>query len=283
MSGDKWFIRQMAFTKDRISAPYCWRPLVPTLARWFGFRPITYLATVTTPLLIYFYAGAGWAGCAVALMFIGNKHLFSFHIRSPEYAEGVGQWLVIASLWSLSTGSVLIWPLLLLSALCRETLIAMLATLVVLNGEPVLLLPILTGAIVAYTMRRETKDNKHPLVEKTAYGTVLRWAKEKQGDVLDYAHTIQPLRGLVFAVPFVWGDVSSFARVGLSGFVAIWLAAIPATGQCRIMSYGFVLLIPFAAALPGPWLWLFVILAWFWPGEWQKFSEAGDVKFGFIR
>jgi len=282
MSGDKWYVRQMAFTDQPVSPPYCWRPLLPWLARVFGFRLVSYSATFATPFVIYYYVGGGWNGLACALCFIGMPTLFSFNIRNPEYSEGIGQLLFISTLWAMQTGSWAVWPLLLLCSLCRETMTAALGCIAVF-WYPLYLIPLAAGSAVAYFSRRESTDNRHPLVEDGAYATVLRWAKEKGSRVVHYAHTVQALRGLTFAVPFMWHAVGGFARLGLVGALGIWLLSIPASGQSRIFAYCFGLLIPFTAALPGEWCWAVAGLCWFWPIDYALYSESGDVKFGFAR
>ena len=140
MSGDKWYIRQMAFTDMPISAPYCWRPLVPFIARFTGFTLLSYSCTMATPIIIYYWMGQGWTGFACGLLFTGNIHLLQFNVRNPEYAESVGQFLMLASLWAMSIGHWAAWPLLLLAALCRETLAAALG-LIALFWNPLLLIP----------------------------------------------------------------------------------------------------------------------------------------------
>jgi hypothetical protein len=246
-----------------------------------GFVPVSYTATFLTPIVVYFYVGGGWTGTACGLMFVGTNHIFGFDVKNPEYSEGLGQFLLLCSLWALSVGSPLAWPLLLLSALCRETLTAILGV-VVLFVNPWLLIPLVIGAAASYLLRNEDKENRHPLVEKTPYETLVRWVKAKGTHVLSYAHTVQALRGLAFTVPFMWGEVGNFARLGLLGFIPIWLLALPASGQSRIICYGFGLLIPFAAALPPGWLWLVVMLQWFWPVDYRLFDEGGNVQFAYV-
>jgi hypothetical protein len=283
MSGDKWYMRQMAFTDQPISPPYCWRPLVPALARRLGFHLVSYSASVATPIVIYFMVGGGWTGTACALLFVGNNNIFTFNVKCPEYAESVGQLLMIGSVWAVSVDSVLAWPLLLLSALCRETIAAALG-LIVLFWNPWLLIPLAVGSAVAYLGRQESKDHRHPLIEGSAYDTLVRWARKKGAGVSAYPHVIQPLRGVAITVPFMWGSVGGFSRLGLLGFLGIWLLAVPASGQSRIMCYGFVLVLPFVAALPGPWLWFLVFATWFWPIDLYAFEETGgDKTWGFIR
>lgn len=283
MSGDKWYMRHMAFTDLPVSPPYCWRPLVPYLARWFGFKPVSYAASLATVVVVYYWVGGGWRGFLVAMIFVGNVHILPFNVRCPEYAESVGQLLMISSVWAVSANSPLAWPLLLLSALCRETLAGALGA-ICLFWNPWLLLPIAAGSAASWFGRREDKVNRHPLIEDTAHETVLRWAKHKSYGMLSYAHVVQPLRGLAFAVPFMWDRVGDFARLGLAGLVPIWLSAIPATGQTRIMCYGFALIAPFAAALPIEWLWVCALANWFWPVDLWAFDETGGQKsFGFVR
>lgn len=282
LSGDTWYMRQFAYTDDPVSAPYCWRPLVPMLARVLGFVPLSYAANMATCAVIYFFVGGGWVGFACVLMFLGNRNMFPFNIKNPEYSESVGQLLFISSLWAMSTGSPLIWPLLLLAALCRETIAAALG-LIALFVNPLFIFPLALGAAVSYLSRKENKQNRHPLVEETVYGTVKRWAKIKSWRSLHWAHIIQPLRGFAFAVPFVWNGVGDFTRLALVGFIPIWLLALPASGQSRIIGYGFGLLIPFIAVLPVEWVWFFVLISWFWPFEFSMYNESGGQTFGFAR
>lgn len=283
MSADKWHIRHFAFTNEPVSPPYCWRPLFPILARHLGFKLVSYSASIATIVLIYRWVGGGWTGFLCAAMFVGNPHIFPFHIRNPEYTESLGQLLFMSSLWAVSVSSPLAWPLLLLSALCRETIAAALG-IIVLFVNPLLLVPLVAGSSVAWFGRKEEKENRHPLVEGTAVDTVKRWIKYKKGSALHFAHVIQPLRCLAFTVPFMWHAVGPFARLGLLGFIPIWLLALPASGQSRIICYGFGLLIPFAAATPIEWLWVVAFFSVFWPIDYAVFDESGGEKsFGFAR
>ena len=282
MSGDKWHIRHMAFTDLPVSAPYCWRPLHPLLGRWFGFYAVSYLASLATPIVIYYWMGAGWRGFLVALLFLGNTNMFPFHIKNPEYAEAVGHLLFIAALWSMQEGAWVAYPLLLLCALCRETIAAPLL-LIAAIWNPWMCIPLVIGSAFAWLTRREDKDNRHPLVEATPYETLKRWMRTKQDAVISFAHVFQPLRGVAITVPFMWERVGDFARVGIIGLLPIWLLALPASGQSRIMCYGYALIVPFAAELPIGWLWGFAFLAWFWPIDIACYKESGDRTFGFIR
>jgi len=275
-------MRRMAYTNDSISPPYCWRPLLPMLARRLGFKPVSYTATIATTLVIYGFVGGGWVGFACALIFIGNRNIFAFNVKNPEYAEGLGQLLFISSLWAMSTNNLMAWPLLLLAALCRETLAAALA-LIALFWNPLLLVPLTAGAAASYLGRRENKENRHPLVEGTAYATVVRWARTKGWNCIHYAHTIQPIRGIAFAVPFVWGAVGDFTRLSLIAVIPIWLLALPASGQSRIVCYSIGIFLPFAAALPSPWLWVCVLLSWFWVFDFNTYDERGGKTFGFAK
>ena len=282
MSGDQWYMTQAAYTDEPISAPYCWRPLVPMMARRLGFPLVTYSATIATPFVIYGYLGGGWTGFLAASLFIGNNNLFTFSVKNPEYADGVGQFLLISTVWALTAGSPLAWPLLLLCALCRETITAALGVFV-LFVNPWFLIPLIVGSVAAYLGRKEDKDNQHPLVEKTAYETVKRFGRLKGLNALHYAHTVQPLRAIAVAVPFMWSQVEHLARVGLLGVGAIWLLALPASGQSRIMCYGFVFFLPFFAALSVEWQGFFVFITWFWPADIRVFDEGGDSKFAYSR
>lgn len=282
MSGDKWYLSQFAYTGEPVTAPYCWRPLVPILARWFGFRLISYPAVAAIPIVVYFYVGGGWAGVACGLIVIGNPYLFAFNIKNPEYVEGVGQLLFIGSLWAMREEALILFPLLFLAALCRETIAAALGA-IALFWCPLGLIPLVLGAVAAYGLRNECKENQHPLVEKTPYGTLVRWVREKGASALSWPHIIQPIRGLAFSVPFVWSGAGDFARLGLIGLVPIWLLALPASGQSRIVCYSIGLFLPFAAGLPAEWLWAFVILSWFWPVDYSAYKESGGLTFGYAR
>ena len=282
MSGDQWYMTQFAFTDEPVSAPYCWRPLVPMLARRLGFSVVSYAATAATPFVIYYYMGGGVTGLFCAALFVGNANLYAFMVKNPEYADGVGQFLMISTVWALTAGSPLAWPLLLLCALCRETISAALGVFV-LFINPWYLVPLIVGSAAAYFSRKEDKDNTHPLVEATPYDTLKRWGRLKQLKALHYAHTIQPLRAVAFTVPFMWGSVGNLARVGLLSLIPIWLLAIPASGQSRIMCYGFVFFLPFFGALSLEWQATVVMLTWFWPIDLRAFEESGDVKFSYTR
>jgi len=283
MSGDMWYMRQFAYTNNPVSAPYRWRPLLPWLARLFGFLPVSFLANALTPFVIFYYAGAGWAGFCCAAIFIANPYIFQFNVKAPEYAEGLGHFLFCSALFAMSLGHWSAFPLALLCAMTRETLTAALG-LICLFTNPWLLVPLSVGSVIAWYARAEDKDNKHPLVEATYGGTVARWAKEKGWKILHFTHTLLPLRATPIAVPFMWHGVSDFARLGILGFIPIWLLAIPASGQSRIMCYGYILVVPFLAAIPFPWLAAFTILWCFWPVDWKVFDESGaGCRFSVIR
>lgn len=281
VSGDAWYMRQFAFTNLPITAPYRWRPLLPWLAGLFGFRTVTFLACAVTPFIIYYYVGGGWAGFCVASMFVMNGHIFQFNIKNPEYCDGLGHALFAGAIASMAFGSWIAFPLFFLCALTRETLTAALG-LIAVFVEPLLLIPLACGAGVALVARKECKDNQHPLIEDTYYGTVARWARNKGWKAFQFPHTILPLRGVVYAVPFMWFGVDSTARLFLLGLLPVWLLAVPASGQSRIMCYGFVLFAPFVAAIPQPWLFFFALFVAFWPIDWSIYDECGDSKFGYV-
>ncbi len=71
--------------------------------------------------------------------------------------------------------------------------------------------------------------------------------------------------------------------MGLVGCIPIWLLCIPASGQSRIIQYGYALFAPFVAALPGGWGWFFVLLAWGWPVEINAYDETGGETFVFAK
>lgn len=282
MSGDKWYLRRMAFTDDPISPPYCWRPLVPWIARWTGFKPLSYTANFASVLVLYAYVGGGWPGCAVALFYMGNIHTFRFHIKNPEYVDAVGQLLMFLGLWALREQSPWIFLIGILVGLARETP-AMTLAVIAAFWYPPAIAPIAVGLLWARFARQEAKDNRHPLVEDTAWSTVCRWAKVKSAGALHWGHTVAPLRGSPYAMPFMWHAVGDFARLGAIGFVPIWLLALPASGQSRIMCYGIGLVAPFIAAANPEWQWIFAGIAWFWPVDITTYDETGDKTFGYAR
>jgi len=283
VSGDMWYMRQFAFTDQPITAPYRWRPLLPWLARWFGFNTVTFTANALTPFVIFYYAGAGWVGFCCALIFIGNAHIFQFNIKAPEYAEGLGHFLFASTIFAMSLGHWSAYPLALLCAMTRETITAALGLICVFIN-PLIMVPLAVGSVIAWFARTEDKDNRHPLIEGTYVGTVTRWARTKGWRALHFAHTILPLRATPFAVPLMWGGVNDFARLGVLGFIPIWLLALPASGQSRIICYGYVLVVPFLAAIPLGWLAAVTMLCCFWPVDWQVFDESGgDSTFAVVR
>lgn len=282
MSGDKWYLRQFAFTDQPISAPYCWRPLLPWLARVFGFKPVSYFCLVATPLLIYYYVGGGWVGFCCGLIWATNPHIFHFVVKNPEYVEGVGHFLLVACLMAMQSSSWAFLPLAFLAALTRETLTATLGVLALLFN-PWGLIPLALGATVARLARKEDPNNQHPLIEDTYYGTVARWVREKGSRAFHYAHTVQPLRGLPLVVPFVWSEVGIEARLALVALIPIWLLGLPASGQSRIVCYGLVFFLPFVAALPVEWVWFVTLVSAFWPIDFSTYNEAGAKSFAFTR
>lgn len=284
MSGDKWYMRRFAFTDEPVSAPYCWRPLLPWLARVFGFRAVTYAAMLTSVAVIYSWSGGGQVGFAVALAFIGNRHMWNFHVKNPEYSDGLGILLTASFLAALASGHPWLAALVgVAGGLTRESVGLSLAVAGGVAYHPLLALPPAAAVAAAYFLRRENLVNRHPCTEPGFYATVKRWAGEKKERFLHYSHTIQSLRGIAFAVPFVWDRVGDQARLGLWGLLPILGLALPASGQSRIFAYAWVFLVPFLAACSEAWLWLLVLLQWSWPVEYYVYDETGGQNFGYAK
>lgn len=135
VSGDSWYIRRFAFCTSRVSAPYCYRPLLPWLARFFGFRAVSIPAIWLTPLLVYGYVGGGEIGLACGLLWLGNPHISAFNVKNPEYTEGLGQCLLVGTIWAMSLGSWWAWPMAIACGLCRETCSAVVAVVSIATGS----------------------------------------------------------------------------------------------------------------------------------------------------
>ena len=283
VSGDGYYIRRMAFAGKPVSKPYCWRPLYPFLARYFGFRPVSYVCMAGAVYMVFLLGGAGWAGAALAIGFFGNPHIGRFAFRCPDYCDALGHFLLLASLYALLNHSLWIIPLAALCGLTRENLGATVG-LVSLFFQPWAFVAALAACILAYTTRREDYGNVHPLVEKTAYDTLVRWVKAKNEGFLNWAHTLQPLRGLPFLVPFGWSRAAGDARVCLLGLIPILFFALPASGQSRMLCYAFGFFVPFATVCDVRWVWVFAIFQWFYPLiEVQAFDEGGGVTWGSLK
>lgn len=282
VSGDAWYYRMRAFTDSGVSAPYCWRPLFPLVARYVGFDMASLVPIMLTPLVVYGYVGGGWTGTACALAMIGIRPLFSFNIKNVDYAEGMGQFLFVSALWAMSAGHGSAWVLAPLCMLLREGLGVAVACVAVFVW-PWLTVPTLAAGALAYFTRKEDTENPHPLIEKSAYATLVRWMKVKLDGCLHYAQTVQPLRGSPFAVPFVWQAVSSFSRWSLCAVPAIWFFSLPASGQSRHSCYLFAVFIPFIAAAGIEWCWLYCLACWFWPIDFSTYDETGGPTFGYAR
>lgn len=282
VSGDGYYIRRMAFARTPQSKPYCWRPLYPLLARYLGFRPVSYASMAGAVYMVYLLAGGGWPGAALAIGYFGNICIGRFAFRCPDYCDALGQFLFVASLHAFLQHSYWSIPLAALCSLTRENIGATVG-LLGLYFQPWAFVSALGAGILAYTTRREGYDNVHPLVGKTAYETVVRWVKAKKDGVLHWAHTIQPLRGLPFLIPFGWSAVSPDARWLLLGFAPIFAFAIPASGQSRMLAYGFGLCVPIAAACGIEWLWVACLLQWFWPIDLASFDEGGGLTWGSLK
>lgn len=282
VSGDGYYIRRMAFANKPVSKPYCWRPLYPFLARYFGFRPVSYVCMAGAVFMVYLLAGKGWAGAALAIGFFGNICIGRFAFRCPDYCDSLGQFLFLASLYAMLQGSLWIIPLAALCALTRENLGATVG-LLSLYFQPWAFVAALLAGLLAYHLRREDYENVHPLVEKTSYETLVRWIKAKKEGVLHWAHTIQPLRGLPLLIPFGWSGATLDARFLLIGFVPIFFFALPASGQSRMLAYGFGLCVPFAAACGIECIWVAALLQWFWPFDLQAFDEGGGFTWSCVQ
>ncbi len=283
VSGDGYYIRRMAFAQGKaVSKPYCWRPLYPFLARYLGFRPVSYVSMAGAVVMIYLLSGRGWAGAALAIGFFGNISIGRFAFRCPDYCDALGQFLFIASLYALLQGSWWVIPLAALCGLTRENLGATVG-LLALPTQPLAFIAALTACLLAYYLRREDFGNVHPLVKKTAYETLTHWVKVKKDGLLHWAHVIQPLRGLPFFVPFGWGTANPGALWLLCGFVPLFLFAIPASGQSRMLCYGFALCSPIVAACALPWIWVVCLLQWFWPIDFQAFDEGGGITWSSLK
>lgn len=282
VSGDGYYIRRQAFTRNPVSKPYCWRPLYPFLARHFGFRPVSYVFMLGAVIGIYFLAGKGWAGAALAIGFFGNISIGRFAFRAPDYCDSLGQFLFVASVYALLHRSP--WVILLapLAMLTREN-IGVTVGLLALPIYPAASVLALVAGLLAYYLRREDHGNVHPLVEKTAYETLVRWARAKKDGLLHWAHVIQPLRTLPFLVPFGWYRAPAGAGWLLAGFAPLFFFAIPASGQSRLLCYGYALCVPFAAVCGIEWVWVACILQWFWPADFAAFDEGGGLTWGSIR
>jgi hypothetical protein len=240
------------------------------------------ICTLATPVVIYLWLGPGPSAFFCAVIFAGNPHLASFNIKNAEYTESVGQLLMISSLWALDERSLVAVPLLLLAGLCRETLVAALAVVALLWWPIVAPLPVATG-LLAYFTRKQDRENTHPLVEDTIYGTIRKWLRDKAAGSIRYAGVFQPFRGALFAVPFMWAAVSPFARISLVALPVAWLFSLPASGQTRIVLYGIGPVLAFVAACPPEWAAVLAMLSWWWPVELYHHDERGTKSFQFAR
>lgn len=283
VSGDGYYIRRMAFAHGKpVSKPYCWRPLYPFLARYFGFRPVSYVCMLGATGMVYLLAGSGWAGAALAIGFFGNIHIGRFAFRCPDYCDALGHFLFLASIYAMLHHSLWLIPLAALSGLTRENLGATVGLLSLLF-QPWAFVAALAACLLAYHLRREDHVNVHPLVKATAYDTLAYWVKAKKDGVLHWAHTVQPLRALPFWLPFGWGGASGDARLLLLGFVPIFAFALPASGQSRMLCYGFGLCVPVVAACGIEWVWVAGLLQWFWPIDFGAFDEGGGISWASIK
>jgi hypothetical protein len=272
---DAWHIRKQAFTGRPVSAPYCWRPFVPWLGRHFGFHSVAVLCCFASALVLYFYLGRGWAACAVAIAFVGNRHIVPWCLCNPENAEAVGHLLLISCLYALSTGSWLVYPLAFLAVMTRESLGAVVGCIALLTN-PWALLPVAMGGALAYFRRREDHENHHPLVKETAWKTAKHWLEVKRTEVYSWSNVLAPTRGAMLAVPWMWSGVTDYQRLALIAVPVVWLFSIPASGAQRINSYAFALFAPFVVALGVEWCWTYAALSWLWPIDFTLYDECGN-------
>lgn len=281
-SGDQFYIRKGAYTRDPTSAPYCWRILGPMLARVAGFLPVTLLSSLGVAGVLYFYVGGGWGGCALVIAWASNRHLMPFHVREPELAEGLGHLIFVAALFSLHEG---VWwaPVLgMLAAMQRESLgLALLPLYAIFNWVGVVLV-LATLGTVYIVAERDTK-NYHPLTERSFYATWKRWAKAKGPAIYHYSQQLQPLRWSPLSVPWVWNSVDSYTRLSLTAAATLWFFSIPASGASRAFAYAFFIFAPFVAALGAQWAWTYAIVSALWPIEISTYDETSDGKGGFFK
>lgn len=283
VSGDGYYIRRIAFAKGKaVSKPYCWRPLYPFLARYLGFRPLSYASMLGAVIMLYLVAGKGWAGAALAIGFFGNICIGRFAFRCPDYCDALGQFLFLSSIYALTQHSLWIVPLAGLCALTRENLGATVG-IISLPFQPWAFGVALACGLLAYHLRREDHGNVHPLVKQTAYDTLAFWVKAKKDGVLHWAHTVQPLRGLPLFVPFGWNGASADTRFLLFGVAPLFAFAVPASGQGRLLCYSYGLIAPFVAACGPEWAWFACILQWFWPIDLASFDEGGGITWASLK
>lgn len=283
VSGDGYYIRRMAFARGKpVSKPYCWRPLYPFLARYFGFRPVSYVCITAATVMVYLLVGGGWIGTALAVGFFGNISIGRFAFRCPDYADSLGHFLFLASIYAMLHHSLWLIPLAALCALTRENLGATVG-LLSLAFNPFGFVAALAAGLLAYHLRREDHTNVHPLVKATAYDTFAFWAKAKKDGVLHWAHTIQPLRALPLWLPFGWAHVSGDARTLVAGVAPIFFFAVPASGQSRLLCYAYGLFAPIVAACGVEWCWFACILQWFWPIDLASFDEGGGITWASLK
>lgn len=289
---ERWLKRGDDGKYGPVPPPYCWRPLLGRSARWLGFKTPSYFGVFAAPLVVYGFAreftSDPWVAFAAGLMLIGNVGGTPFNVRWPEYVEGIGQPLFIGALWAMYVGN---WPaalvLAVLGGLARESigLSVAFAGLLWAIWEPWALVAFGGGCgavALAYLTRNEDDMEHHPLTRDTWRETFREWiTKKQQGKaVYTFATCIQPLFLMPLVIPFTWEATPLFPKVALASLLVHWFFSLPASGVGRHMFYGFGLCIPFVVTLPVPWVWVFVMLAWFWHHVRAPFDETGGAFIG---
>lgn len=285
--GDTNCIRQWVYTKGPVSPPYCWRVLVPRLARlvyplcggkdpvMLAFQVVSYPVIAATPLIVWGYVGADWAGFAVALCLLGNIHITPYNVQRPEMSEAMGQAVFFGALWALSVQHPAAWVLVPLCILTRENIGAAASLIAIVWYWPYTLAVALGYGALWLLKRPHEGAEKHPLVSESPWQTLLDWWSVKGYFVIHWTNIAQPLRGMVFALPFGWYAVSEFAQIALVGAAPIIACSVPASGSNRLNTYLLALCAPFAAVCPMPWPWVFALLAYLWPFDWTMWDERG--------
>lgn len=268
-SGDAVALRRAAYSENwwqPVTPPYCYRPLVPLMARYFGYRLVTTLGLLVLALGLYALGGRGWTGVAVALAFMLMPAGVAFHATFPEYIDAVGYAVVtwgIVGLWGGHGWAVI--PMF-LAPMVRETCWMVLVPVAIVSGQWWTLLGWALGWVGWWWLKKPPDwSDKHPLVKGSPRETLDYWLRIKQGGLIHYAHTWQVFRATPFAIPFTWPLASTVERWSLLGLLGAWVSGWPGSGQSRMVAYGFPLLVPYLKHLDPAYLWLIVALALWWP------------------
>lgn len=289
LSADGFMIRNMTYTDDAVSAPYCWRPLAPWVGRVIGLKGGSIVGTIAFVYLCVRIVGDPIAAPLVALAIVFSPFYGEFFLWYWDYGDAINcavtAWCVLATM----TGSYWVVVPLVLVGFARESAALAVAVWVfafhAASGAWTtgLLLAILPCAAltIAYTTRKEDRDNRHPLVEADRAATFRRWitfkTKSTGGHALvTFWHTLRPLRGFVLAVPFVFPYIQPSFRCGLLAFIPLAILAIPASGQSRAWGYGLPFLLPFVGRLAPEYICLLALVhVWYWGTGVAYFDETG--------